>query len=148
MHLPWSTSINGVGLYRPNGQSCLMKLNFTALDGVYAIARLDPRSTIPSWAAGSGLFSVTRAEDELSIVCREDRVPDDVLADRGWTALRVDMLADLDTPGVVRSAVSPIAKAALGVFVISTHLRDYVLVKQAEIEKAQSALRAAGHSIE
>jgi hypothetical protein len=46
------------------------------------------------------------------------------------------------------AAVSPISTAGLGVFVISTHLRDYLLVRTAELVRVHTALLAAGHTID
>ncbi len=122
-----------------------MKLSFSPLSGDYAITRLPADAPLPDWANGAGLLSLTRADDELSIVCLADRAPQD--ADTGWTALRVDTLAALDEPGVVMAAVTPISAAGLGVFVISTHLRDYLLVRTAEIARVRVALTAASHSL-
>lgn len=86
---------------------------------------------------------MTRTPDELSIICAADRAPPD--ADHGWTALRVDTLAPLDEPGVVMAAVTPISNVGLGVFVISTHLRDYLLVRGDEMARVRTALEQAGH---
>ncbi len=61
--------------------------------------------------------------------------------------LRVDPLAALDDPGVVMAAVTPISTAGLGVFVISTHQRDYLLVRAAEMNRVRIALTDAGHTL-
>ena len=122
-----------------------MNLSFTALPGDYSIAKLPADATLPDWADGEGLVSITRADDELSIVCRSGRAPKD--ADHGWTALRVDTLAALDEPGVVMAAVTPISSAGFGVFVISTHLRDYLLVRADQMREIASHLVTAGHQI-
>ena len=121
-----------------------MQLQFLTLPDLYAITRLTADAPMPDWVDGTGLTSVTRADDELSIVCLADRAPDG--ADTGWTALRVDTLAALDEPGVVMAAITPISSASLGVFVISTHLRDYILVRTSEITKVADVLRGAGHA--
>lgn len=122
-----------------------MHLSFTPLIGDYAITRLPFDAPLPAWLVGTGLMSMTRAEDELSIVTLSDRAPE--MADKGWTALRVDTLAALDEPGVVMSAVTPISTAGLGVFVISTHLRDYLLVRTAELGLVRAVLLAEGHAV-
>lgn len=122
-----------------------MKLSFTVLLHDYAICRLPADARIPDWADGDGLVSITRADDELSIVCRADRAPTN--ADTGWSAIKVETRADLDEAGVVMAAVTPISSAGLGVFVISTHLRDYLMVRTAELPRAMSVLTAAGHHI-
>jgi len=122
-----------------------MELSFTRLNDAYAITKLDADAALPSWMNGPGLISMTRADDELSIVCRADRAP--AGSDKGWSALRVDMLAALDEPGVVLAAIKPISTAGLGVFVISTHLRDYLLVRESEIDRVQTVLEQAGHHV-
>ena len=124
-----------------------MKLTFTTLPDEYAIVRLPHDAALPDWIGTKGLTSATRADDELSIVCLTTNVPAAVVAETGWAALRVDMLAKLDEPGVVMSAITPISTAGLGVFVISTHLRDYILVRSAEFERVKNALGIAGHDV-
>ena len=122
-----------------------MELSFTRLNDAYAITKLDADAALPRWMNGPGLVNMTRADDELSIVCRADRAPTG--SDTGWSALRVDMLAALDEPGVVLAAIKPISTAGLGVFVISTHLRDYLLVRESEIDRVQTVLEQAGHHV-
>lgn len=122
-----------------------MDLSFTALADDYAITRLPADAPVPGWINGAGLISLTRATDELSIITLATRAPEG--ADIGWTALRVDTFAALDEPGVVMAAVTPISSAGLGVFVISTHLRDYLLVRTTQIDRVHNALIAAGHTI-
>ena len=58
------------------------------LPELFAVAQLEPDSPTPSWAEGGPLVSVTRTHTELSIVCAEASVPDDVQAQRGWRGLR------------------------------------------------------------
>lgn len=122
-----------------------MNLSFTQLPDEYAISRLPADAPVPDWADGAGLVTITRAEGELSIVCPAQRAPAN--ADAGWSALRVDTLAALDEPGVVMAAVTPISSAGLGVFVMSTHLRDYLLVRTAEMARVRAALTGVGHHI-
>jgi len=122
-----------------------MKLTFTLLQGEYAITKLPADAPIPDWIDQTGLVSITRADDELSVVSLSNGTPPD--ADTGWSAMRIDTLAALDEPGVVMSAVTPISSAGLGVFVISTHLRDYLLVRTAEMKRVRAALTDAGHSL-
>ena len=124
-----------------------MELTLTLLSQEYAITRLAPDAQVPSWVGTVGLTSITRADDELSIVCRANHVPTGIPTETGWAALRVDLLAQLDEPGVVMSAITPISAAGLGVFVISTHLRDYILVRRNEMDQARLALTQAGHKI-
>ena len=124
-----------------------MTLTLTRLTGDYAITRLPEDAPIPDWADGVGLVSIIRALDELSVVCLSDRVPTGLDTANGWTALRVDTLAALDTAGVVRDAVTPVSNAGLGVFVISSYLRDHLLIRTADAPRAMAVLAVAGHTI-
>jgi uncharacterized protein len=63
--------------------------------GTYAVCRLEPDAPVPAWAEGASFSSITRTDNELSIVCPAARVPPDVRADRGWACLFVRE-ADLD----------------------------------------------------
>ena len=137
----------GLSLGAETRQRSGMQLSFSTLPGTYAITRLPADAALPDWLNGPGLSSATRGLDELSIVCAADRVPEGHVSEAGWTALRIDTLADLDAPGVVMAAVTPISSAGYGVFVLSTHLRDYLLVRQDHLSNIATLLRAEGHHI-
>jgi hypothetical protein len=36
-----------------------------------AVCRLDPSAAVPDWIDPSGFYSITRTEEELTIVCAE-----------------------------------------------------------------------------
>jgi hypothetical protein len=114
-------------------------MKISAIDGRYAVARLDPTAALPSWPRG--LFvSITRTPDELSIVCDEDAVPDDVRAERGWRALRVEGPIPFEVTGVAAALTAPLARDGISVFLVSTFDTDYLLVKAESFERALAAL--------
>jgi len=123
-----------------------MPLTFTLLADRYAIARLSAADPLPSWPRGD-FVSVTRTADELSIVCREDAVPGNVRAERGWRCLALQGPFALDVTGVAAEFTRVLAAADVSVFVIATFDTDYVLVPDRTIERAVSALRAAAHVV-
>src|SRR5437868_1685642 len=59
------------------------------LPGNYAVCRLPADQVVPPWVAMGEFASITRTEEELSIVCSEGVVPEGVRGERGWRALRV-----------------------------------------------------------
>ncbi len=66
------------------------KFKLTLLPGLVAICRLKNTAEIPAWALKGDFFSLTRTSDELSIVCSEDRLPqEDLVADKGWRCFKV-----------------------------------------------------------
>jgi uncharacterized protein len=118
------------------------------LDELYAIARCDPDAPLPSWATGGHFWSVTRSDSELSIVCREEDVPADASAERGWCALEVAGPLDFSLTGVVASLVTPLAEEEVPLVVLSTFETDYLLVRERDLARSVEALVAAGHSID
>lgn len=115
------------------------------VDGVYGVARLEPDAPIPDWADGPGFMSISRADDELTVVCLAARIPDGVQADRDWVCLRSVGPFAFDESGVVLRLISPLSEAGLGVFVVCTFDGEHILVAQKDRTQAEALLRAAGH---
>ena len=121
------------------------RVRLKRLDGSYAVCRLDAASTIPAWADGGGFVSISRSEDELSIVCRTERVPDDVKQDAGWACYKFVGPFAFDETGIVSSVIGPLSDAGIGIFVVSTFDGDHMLLKEADIGRAGPVLTGAGH---
>jgi uncharacterized protein len=118
------------------------------LDELYAIVRLEPDAELPDWVRGGHFWSATRSESELSVVCREEDVPTDASAERGWCALELAGPLDFSLTGVVAALVTPLAEAAVPIFVISTFETDYLFVRERDLERSVDALTEAGHSVD
>jgi GNAT superfamily N-acetyltransferase len=123
------------------------RLRLLGVTGSFAICKLPPESPIPAWAMTGDLFSVTRTADELSVVCRQEVVPAGVVCEQGWRCLRIAGAMPFTLVGVLASLTVPLAKQGIGLFAFSTFDTDYLLVKSDEVQKAISALRAAGHLV-
>lgn len=121
-------------------------LNLLVLPGTFAVCRLGADASIPAWALAGPVFSVTRTADELSIVCEQSLVPEGVRSERDWRCFRVAGAMPITMVGVLASLVGPLANEGISVFTVSTFDTDYVLVKKADLERAQLALRQAGHA--
>jgi hypothetical protein len=117
------------------------------LSGRYAACRLEPSAPVPAWAQGGDFCAVTRTDQELSIVCPESSVPDDVDAQRGWRGMRVAGPLDFAVTGVAAALASPLAEAGIPILLIATYDTDYLLVRDDDFERAIAALDAAGHRL-
>ncbi len=124
------------------------QLTLLLLPDLFAVCRLAPDASVPAWAAAGGFSSISRTANELSIVCRQDAVPEGIKSERNWHCLRVAGTIDFALVGVLTSLVTSLAEAGIGVFVISTFDTDYLLVKANDLDRAVVALRLSGHSIE
>ncbi|HYK03211.1 MAG TPA: ACT domain-containing protein [Thermoanaerobaculia bacterium] len=123
-----------------------MQLRISLLPGLLAVCRLAPDAEAPPWVRGT-FTSVTRTEDELSVVCDDDAVPEDVRAERGWRLLKVLGPIPFEMTGVAAALVAPLAEARISVFLLATFDTDYLLLKEAVLEPALAVLRGAGHHI-
>ena len=88
-----------------------------------------------------------RTPDELSVVCAADAVPAGVRAERGWKALAVDGPLAFELTGILAGLTGVLARAGVPLFALSTHDTDLLLVREADLERAVAALRAAGHEV-
>ena len=122
-------------------------LSLTLLPDPLAICRLAPEARLPEWATAAPWWSMTRTADELSVVCAERFVPEDVLASRGWRALRFAGPLALDESGILASVAGPLAAARVSLFALATYDTDYVLVPAAQRAAAIEALERAGHRV-
>ena len=125
----------------------LRPLSLLVLEGTFAACRLGPDDTVPAWASTGSFFSITRTPDELSVVSPKSSVPKGVHCEGGWRCLRVAGAMDFSQVGILASLVGPLAEDGLSVFALSTFDTDYLLVKEADFEKATTVLRQAGHTI-
>ena len=121
-----------------------------SLDGLFAVCRLAAETSLPAWADGpAGSFvSITRTGDELSIVCRQEFVPEGIRCERGWRVLRFAGTLDFTLVGVLASLLVPLADADVAVFVVSTFDTDYLLVKEDRLDAVLAVLRREGHGVE
>ncbi|MFC4066850.1 ACT domain-containing protein [Actinoplanes subglobosus] len=125
-------------------------LDLDLLPGEYAVCRLPAGSTLPATLTAGpddkSVISVTWGVDELSVICPNDRVPADAVADTAWRCLRVADL-NLAMTGVLASLVGPLAEARVNIVTFSTYDTDYLLVPTVRLTEAVNTLTAAGHRI-
>jgi len=120
-------------------------LDIEWLDERYAICRLDATAPLPEWASTphGDLWSVTRTSEEWSIIVREDNVPHDARAERGFVACRVAGTLEFGLTGILARLTDRLASASIPVFALSTFDTDYLLVREADRQRAAEALREA-----
>lgn len=120
------------------------------LDSTFSILKFSPTESIPLWALRSDIFSITRTDDELSIVCPSECVSmyaefKDVEND--WRCMKVEGVLDFNLTGILSSLVNPLSENKISIFAISTFNTDYLLIKSHSIEKAKLVLENEGHTI-
>ena len=123
-----------------------LKMTLELLPTPLAICRLSADAELPTWISGD-FQSVTRTRSELSVVCEVDTVPETVHAEKGWRCLRVAGTLEFDLTGILASLITPLAKAQVSVFALSTFDTDYLLIKSGALNAALQVLQSEGHEI-
>ena len=124
------------------------KLALKILPGRMAVCRFEPTAPLPDWIDESGFHSVTRTQEELTVVCSEAQVDPGTTCERGWRCFKVQGPLDFSEIGIMFSLTRPLAANGVSIFVISTFNTDYFLVKEKELSKSIDALTAAGHRVD
>jgi hypothetical protein len=107
---------------------------------VFAVEQL-PHTASP----GDDWVVLVRGPEGLTVV----RAAPPLDPGEGWIGFYGGATAhDLDVPGMLAAIVTPLAEAAIPVFVASTFHADLVLIPQQRKEQAVIALKEAGHHVE
>ena len=124
-----------------------MTLTLTLLPENLAVCRLAPDDPFPDWAQGSNLVTFTRTPDELSIVCENNVVPENITAERDWRALKLQGPLDFSIVGILSALTAILAKAEISIFALSTYDTDYVLLKGINLTRGIETLQDAGYEL-
>ena len=124
------------------------RLTLSLLPDTLAVCQLAAAAPIPSWVTNGNFVSLTRTRDELSIVCAQRDVPNDIRCERDWRALKVEGPLDFALTGILASLAAPLADAGISIFAVSTFDTDYVLVKANMLAHAINVLKHSGHQFE
>ena len=120
-------------------------LTLSLLGDNYSVCRLGPEAEIPLWALAGDFFSITRTEEELSLVCSQQVVPAGVQCEKGYRCIMVLGPLDFSLSGILASLTASLAEAGISVFAISTFDTDYLLVKADNLKRTVTKLQEAGH---
>lgn len=122
------------------GYSDLM-INLIPLPEDFSIHQLDCNQKIPPQIFESGYCSVTKTNDEISIVtdCKADFKS--LKSNRDWKGFKVEGILDFSEIGIIHDITKPLKDNYISVFVISTFNTDYIFVKKESFERAIEILK-------
>ena len=122
-------------------------LQFEVLPKRFAMCQLEMAMPLPNWLLRSSFYTVSKTADELSVVCEEDLVQGEIRKSVGWKLLKINAELDLSLTGITAQFSTALAKAGVNLSVIATYNTDYILVEEAKLTTAVSALRASGFAV-
>lgn len=80
-------------------------------------------------------------------MCLAQQVPADLQPQFYWTCLKIEGPFAFSQVGILASFLDPLAMAGVPIFAVSTYDTDYILVQEADADRAIEALKAAGHTL-
>ena len=96
----------------------------------------------------SNFFFVGKTDEEISLVCTTDRTPAQTIErEDGWKAFRIVGTLDFSLVGILSKISGILADEDIGIFAVSTYNTDYILVKEANFDRALRALAGKGYAI-
>ena len=115
-------------------------LTMKLLKEKYGVCRLNKNELIPEWAQNSDFFSITKTCDELSIVCAQGDIPNDIKCEKDWRIFKIEGPLDFSLIGILASISTILAQKGISIFAISTYDTDYILVKNKDVDNAIQSL--------
>ncbi|HOK82277.1 MAG: ACT domain-containing protein [Clostridiales bacterium] len=120
-------------------------MRIQVIEGKFAVCRL---RTIERLDLKEDFLFLSKTDEEISLVCREEQVPYDCLAcEKGWRAFRIEGQLDFEIVGLISRMTSLLADQNIGLFAVSTYLTDYTLVKAENLGRALETLKNNGYEV-
>lgn len=122
-----------------------MNYHFKILKDLYSVCKLTPDSDIPHWVNKNEFYSVTKTDEEFSILCLQNDVPANIKCELNWKILKIDSKLDFSMVGVIAQISKSLAENNISIFVISTFDTDYICVKEKDLAQTINILKKAGN---
>lgn len=116
-----------------------MKLKI--LDNKLKVVKLSPNETVPEIVYRQDFYSITKTDEELSIVIDKDVNISSDIVENNWKAIKIVGTLDFALIGILSRISTILAQAKISIFAISTYNTDYILVKSDKLENAVEILK-------
>jgi len=114
----------------------------------YSILKFHTEAVLPDWIYSSDFYSVTKTEEEISVVTAQtDNISDKIVSSKDWRILKIEGQLDFSLTGVIADIAAILKKNKISIFTISTYNTDYILVKENDLEISVKALRENNYDI-
>ena len=123
-----------------------MKLQLNILENHFTIHRFPANHEIPNQVYESQFYSISKTDEELSIVCNSTTQVNSEKSDTDWSCIKVEGPLDFSLTGILSKISTVLAIAEISIFAISTFDTDYILVKSEKLPFAKKALLKSGYT--
>ena len=123
-------------------------LALSVLSETFTIHKFAPDASMPEEILKSNYYSVSKTENELSVVCSELIEVQSLQSYKGWKCIKVKGPLDFNLTGILAGISDILAQGNISIFAISTFDTDYILVRIQDLPSATTKLRQAGYKLE
>lgn len=110
------------------------------LDNKLKVVKLKANEIVPEIVFKQKFYSITKTDDELSIVLDEDINIISNIVEYNWKAIKIVGTLDFALIGILSKISTILAQTEISIFAISTYNTDYILIKTDKLEKAVKVL--------
>ena len=100
--------------------TALPKLVLSVLFETFTIHKLSRDASIPEAILKSNYYSVSKTENELSLVCSEIIEVESLQSSKGWKCIKVRGPLDFNLTGILAGISGILAKGDISIFAISS----------------------------
>ena len=119
-------------------------LKLKILNGEYVMHQVEPNGIIPESVIKSDFYSITKTDDEISIIA-EAMIPiEGNKVETGYSCIQLVGEFDVSITGIWARITTILANAGIAVLAIATYNTDYFLVKSLHLDKAVAAFKENG----
>ncbi len=111
----------------------------------FSIHRLDTNENVSKELLKGSFYSITKTDDELSIVCDSSIALQSEKTEKGWSCIKIVGPLDFSLTGILAKISNVLAKEEISIFSISTYDTDYILIKSDQLGLAKSVLSQSGY---
>ena len=115
------------------------------LDNKLKVVKLKANEIVPEIVFKQKFYSITKTDEELSIVVEEGiNIPSESI-EYDWRAIKIVGTLDFTLIGILSKISTILAQAGISIFAISTYNTDYILLKADKLLKASEILKQSGY---
>lgn len=120
-------------------------MQLKVLDNKLKVVKLKISDKIPEIVFNQEFYSITKTDEEVSIVLNENiDIQSDVI-EYNWKAIKIVGMLDFALIGILSKISTLLAQAEISIFAISTYNTDYILLKADKLEEAIEVLKKNGY---
>ncbi len=116
-------------------------ISLIPLADTFTIYQITDKHEIPDEIISSGFYSITKTEDEISIVTNCTTEFNFLKSSKNWKGFMVEGVLDFSMTGIINDITKPLKDNGISVFVLSTFNTDYVFTKEEHFNRAADIFR-------